>query len=72
MNRYEKFERIIKELELINEETERNWNSESARIFCSSLADSVAYIRKVTESLKDSPSMKEEERKESALSGFSF
>ena len=64
---------LLKEsMELINEETERNWNSESGRVFCSSLADSVTYIRKVTDSLKDSPSMKEEERKESALSGFSF
>lgn len=71
MTKYEKFDRLIRELEVISGEIRKNWDSDASGIFCTSLDDSVHYIRKMTERFRDDPAMKAEEKK-SALSDFSF
>lgn len=71
MTKYEKFDRLIRELEITGSELKKNWNSDASAVFCSSLDDSIHYIRKMTERFRDDPAMKTEEKK-SALSDFSF
>jgi len=71
MTKYEKFDRLIRELEITGSELRKNWDSDASAVFCSSLDDSVHYIRKMTERFRDDPAMKKEEKK-SALSDFSF
>ncbi len=72
MNRYEKFDQLIREITLVSDEIKKNWNSESADIFCTSFDDSAEYIRKVTESFRDTLEKSESGSGGSTLSDFSF
>lgn len=70
MNRYDNFERLLREVQLINDEIKKNWSSDSAGIFCSFLDDSVQYMKKVTEGCRDE--LEKSDSGRSSLSGFSF
>ena len=71
MNGYGNFERIISELQLINDEIKKNWKSEAADLFCSSFDDSIKYIKKKTDSFRETPEGAENTHR-NELSDFSF
>lgn len=70
MNRYDRFEQLLKEAQIINEEIRRSWNSESAKIFCSSFEDELQYIKKTAENCCSGDDCSENGR--SPLADFSF
>jgi len=72
MNSYEKYEQLIAELSVINEEIRKNWVSESSGIFTSSFDDSVRYIKKITERFRSTLEKKDTVSDEESLSDFSF
>lgn len=71
MNGYGSFERIISGIQLINDEIKKNWKSEAGDLFCSSFDDSIRYIKKKTESFRETPEGAENGGR-SELSDFSF
>lgn len=72
MNRYEKFEQLIKEIRIINDEIRKNWTSEASGLLCSSFDDSLHYIEKITDSFRDTLENCQADNSESSLSDFSF
>lgn len=72
MNRYEKFEQLIKRTELAAEEIRKSWKSESAELFLTSFDDSVEFVKKMTDSVRDELERENVSEDRETLSGFSF
>ncbi len=72
MNSYERYEQLLSELSVINEEIRKNWVSESSGIFTSSFDDSIRYIGKVTGRFRSTLENTDTVSDEEALSDFSF
>lgn len=70
MNRYEKYDQIIKKLMLVKEDIRKNCKSEAADLLVSSFDDSIGYIKKITENCRET--LENSEASEDTLSGFSF
>ena len=56
---------------MINDEIKKNWKSEAADLFCSAFDASIKYIKKKTDSFRETPEGAENTHR-SELSDFSF
>ena len=72
MNSYEKYQQLLREVQIIIDEAEKNWSSESSGFLVASFGESLQYIRRITDGFRDTLEQQDSNPEKSSLSDFTF